>query len=425
MTAITAQEHEVEQVVARTAAALSADVVAVARDITDAIEREIPEIESDQTVASMLDASVMANVSLFLQVLENGIDCSEVVAPTSAVGYARLLAQRNVPVTALVRAYRIGQARYLSLILRELLHQEGGGRLDGAATIRIIETNTACIDRVVGQVTESYEQERTTWLQHRSTVLMARARSIIHSDLDDIDEAERALAYRLRRRHLGLVLWTNGTPMDSDLLGGMSRLATELADVLGAEDAPLFIPVDESAAWVWIPVGPKGSHLDTELAAGVVARVAPHACVAIGSIADGVEGFRQTHRQAISAQTVAAAAGDRAERVTPFSSIAPIALMCGDIAALGTWVSEILGPLAVSTPRNEGLRETLRVFLSTGGSFAAAAEELHLHRNTVRYRARQAEELRGRPLNDGRLEVELALLACRWLGDSVLEKPNS
>jgi DNA-binding PucR family transcriptional regulator len=85
------------------------------------------------------------------------------------------------------------------------------------------------------------------------------------------------------------------------------------------------------------------------------------------------------------------------------------------------WVRETLGDLAVDTTRNAGLRETARVFLETGGSYTATAEQLILHRNTAQYRVRQAEEVRGRPLRERRLDVELALLACHWLKGAVLE----
>jgi len=75
----------------------------------------------------------------------------------------------------------------------------------------------------------------------------------------------------------------------------------------------------------------------------------------------------------------------------------------------------------VASERNDGLRETARVFLESSGSFTATAERLFLHRNTVQYRIRQAEELRGRPFSDGRLDVELALAACHVLGPPVLQ----
>jgi DNA-binding PucR family transcriptional regulator len=87
---------------------------------------------------------------------------------------------------------------------------------------------------------------------------------------------------------------------------------------------------------------------------------------------------------------------------------------------MSAWVAETLGPLATLSERNDGLRETARVFLNTGGSYAATADQLFLHRNTVQYRIRQAEQLRGRPLAEGRLALEVALLAWHWLGSSVL-----
>jgi DNA-binding PucR family transcriptional regulator len=40
---------------------------------------------------------------------------------------------------------------------------------------------------------------------------------------------------------------------------------------------------------------------------------------------------------------------------------------------------------------------------------------MHVHKNTVLYRVRKAEELLGRPVTDGRLAIEVALLACDQL----------
>ena len=54
------------------------------------------------------------------------------------------------------------------------------------------------------------------------------------------------------------------------------------------------------------------------------------------------------------------------------------------------------------------LRDTVRVFLDCDGSYTQAAARLHLHKNTVHYRVRKAEELRGRPLAGDRLDVEVS-----------------
>jgi DNA-binding PucR family transcriptional regulator len=39
----------------------------------------------------------------------------------------------------------------------------------------------------------------------------------------------------------------------------------------------------------------------------------------------------------------------------------------------------------------------------------------------VKYRVQRAVERRGRPITDDRLDVELALLVCRWFGAAVLD----
>jgi DNA-binding PucR family transcriptional regulator len=46
---------------------------------------------------------------------------------------------------------------------------------------------------------------------------------------------------------------------------------------------------------------------------------------------------------------------------------------------------------------------------------------LNLHRNSVRYRVRKAEAERGRPVTEDRMDVELALQVCHFLGDAVLD----
>jgi DNA-binding PucR family transcriptional regulator len=44
-----------------------------------------------------------------------------------------------------------------------------------------------------------------------------------------------------------------------------------------------------------------------------------------------------------------------------------------------------------------------------------------LHKNTVQYRIRKAQDSLGRPVGDSRHDVELALRASRWLGSAVLQ----
>lgn len=80
----------------------------------------------------------------------------------------------------------------------------------------------------------------------------------------------------------------------------------------------------------------------------------------------------------------------------------------------------MLGRLAADDPAAAQLRHTLREFLSSGGSFVATAEKLHLHRNSVAYRISKAEEQIGHSVRECRLDLENALALCHWLGAAVL-----
>jgi len=144
--------------------------------------------------------------------------------------------------------------------------------------------------------------------------------------------------------------------------------------------------------------------------------------IAVGNPLPGIDGFRRSHRQAQDSRAVAIATGAAARQFTAVSDpgLSVAALLGDNVAAASAWVGEVLGPLASPTEGDERLRETLRVFLGAGSSFKGAAEELHLHVNSVKYRIGRAIERRGRPIADDRLDVEVALLLCHWFGTAIL-----
>jgi hypothetical protein len=92
----------------------------ISADIYQLIVREIPQVSGDTRVLKLLEASVGENVATVLHVIQHGIDLENVHAPAAAQEYARRLAQRGVPVAALLRAYRIGSTRFEEWCLEEL-----------------------------------------------------------------------------------------------------------------------------------------------------------------------------------------------------------------------------------------------------------------------------------------------------------------
>jgi hypothetical protein len=231
-----------------------------------------------------------------------------------------------------------------------------------------------------------------------------------------VTPTEATLGYRLRQYHVGVVCWTD----EAAAVDNITRLEHAIGRVAGKAvggGEPVFLPRDESSAWAWLPLGIR----DKFDAVGATAGADPDIHFAFGDAAKGTTGFRLTHQQAIAAQAVALAAASPPARVVAFSEVAPVAMMLGSSDLLRAWVLSTLADLAIDDEYHARLRDTLLIFLQTGGSYKTTAERLVLHKNTVQYRIRRAEESLGRPVGENQHDVELALRACHWLGPSVLQ----
>ncbi len=117
-------------------------------------------------------------------------------------------------------------------------------------------------------------------------------------------------------------------------------------------------------------------------------------------------------RQAVEQADHAAALGPglRAFEDEPSRGLASLL----DAATTATWATAYLGDLMV-TPEGPELMDTLRAWLGQHGQVDAAAQELGIHRHTVRHRLRRAEGLLGRALEDPAVRADLwfALTAVR------------
>jgi DNA-binding PucR family transcriptional regulator len=408
----------VAQSAADVSAALTPRAAEISADIYHLIVREIPQLRGDKRVLALLEASVGENVTTLLHVMQHGIDLEQVQAPAAAQEYARRLAQRGVPIAALLRAYRIGSARFQDWCLEELGRSTDSASVISAAGLRIADATATYIDQVSEELVSAYEAEKENWVRNLSAARAARVRALLSGDRIDVDSSEAILGYRLRQHHAGVVCWAGEAGADGSGLARLEQATVEVARQAGCEGRPLFLPQDETSAWAWLPLGARDAF--SLEAARTSAAGAAGIRFALGAPGSGVAGFRRTHQQALGAHAVALAGGPPGPPMTSFAEVAPLALMSGSIELIRAWVIETLGSLADDGDNNATLRDTLRVFLQEGGSFKATAERLTLHKNTVQYRVRKAEEGLGRPVGEDRLNVELALLASQWLGAAVL-----
>jgi DNA-binding PucR family transcriptional regulator len=409
----------VAELMARVAATVSRQVAAVSANVYEVILREIPELHDDNPVLTLLASSVDSNVGTCLQIVQHQIDLSAVRAPAAAVEYARRLAQRGRPLTALLRAYRLGHTCFSDWLLKELARQTSDAQLLTAATLAMSEIVAGYIDQTSEEIVAAYTRERENWLRNRSAARAARIRDLLSGQRINVSATETTLGYRLYQYHMGLVCWAGDATAAVDNITRLEHAIGHVAEKLACSGEPVFLPCDESSAWAWLPLG---IH-DTFDAAGVAAAsVDGDIHFAFGDVARDTAGFRLSHQQAIAAQAVALAAGSPTPRSVAFSEVAPVAMMLGSADLLRAWVLGTLAGLATDDEHHARLRDTLLVFLQTGGSYKTTAERLTLHKNTVQYRIHKAEESLGRPVGESQHDVELALRASHWLGSSVLRQ---
>src|ERR1700756_3224367 len=165
---------DVGSFVSETAEQLHKRLAEVSAFIRGSLEDDIPELRGDARTIELFGASVEGNVDTLLNALRHDIAVERVEPPTAALEYARRLAQRGVPVNALVRAYRLGQRRLTEIVFDE------GRALDIEPTVRfaVIEAIGAMlfeyIDWVSQQVVVVYEGERERWLENQNSVRALR-----------------------------------------------------------------------------------------------------------------------------------------------------------------------------------------------------------------------------------------------------------
>lgn len=376
------------------------------------------ELRDDDSATDRLRASIESNFVALLHLMESPVDEELIEAPAGAVQWALTLAQRGAPLTVLWRAYHLCGAEFFGICLRRLAEQGAPADELAAEVARLNVFLHAYIDHVVQRTGAAYEAERQRWRLQPDGNRVKLIAELLAGHSVPVSQAEAGLGYRMTGEHLGVIVW-DPAGTGPDRLRLIQQALASYVDRFDSPQPPLLLPRDEASVWAWISVSP-GATSDHVHALDAVLRRSPAMRAAVGEPRRGLPGFVQTHRHAAVAQAVALAAGDAAETVTPYREVANLGFLCADLDRAGEWVRDTLGPLAADDEPSARLRESLAAFLDTGGSHSAAADRLACHKNTVMYRIKRAEQQLGRPVRESRMDLELALHACRWLGSAVL-----
>ncbi|QUR67154.1 PucR family transcriptional regulator [Mycobacterium spongiae] len=247
--------------------------------------------------------------------------------------------------------------------------------------------------------------------------IQAERRKLVEHLLDggpvSLDSAEARLGYRLNRPHTAAVIWSDRPDDDPSCL---DEAASAFGDAVGRRD-PLIVVASAPTRWVWV----KGIRaLDTDRIHGTLAN-APHVRVAIGSTADGLEGFRRSHLEALATQRILSQSL-RSERVASYSDIEMIALLTENPDGADNFIESTLGAFEDAGPE---LHNTVLTFINEQCNTSQAANRLFIHRNTLTNRLETAQRLLPRPLAETTIRVAVALEALRWRAQETSHSGNS
>jgi hypothetical protein len=383
------------------------------------ISKEVHDLADDPRLATLLEATVSENIVSLINFLESGTSIDDLDATSATLVYARTLAQRDIPLSSLFRAYHLGLAMFVRLGIEIIADLDSAQHLPLAQ--RLLGRSVDFVDKVCEQVGKAYEAQRDQWVGDRGGIRQHWVAEVLSGRTLDLGEAEAALGYRFSATHVGVQMWLPAGLAGVDVRGSFEEARRALAGILSPVAPPLVVPRDDREMHVWFPI-----RSDAAIALALESSL-PNSLevqVAIGRPESGIDGFRRTIDQAKRVKDILLISATSLPKAVTYDELGAVALMTADVDALRRFVLRMLGPLAKNGEREETLRDTLLAFLGYNRSYAATAKAMVLHRNSVQYRVQRALELCQRDLNDAdvALDVHTALTAAHWLGRAVLAR---
>jgi hypothetical protein len=360
---------------------------------------QIPELAADPRLTAELHASTKSQWRVFLTILDQ--ETLDVLLPPQAVDLAVSIARRGLDLGILLKVYRVAtDATWEFMVTVADAIPDGGP--DHADVLKLLWGRASrWLNGAIEQLMLTYAVEREAAFQGAFARRNETIQALLRDEAIPVDTATRDLGHQMRAQQTCLVLWFDDASPDSSS-ADLESLAQAVARDLEA-GRPLTLVAGRHELWAWLATR-QVPELTTISA--TVEQTAARA--AIGGTFPGVDGFRTSHREAIDTQKFVLRSGS-SDPVTAYGDIELACLMSENPDAARHLVERELGKLAAPDPALDIVRETLGYYLRNGSNIVQTASELYVHRNTVRYRLDQAEQLVGHPLTERRTEMDVAL----------------
>lgn len=379
----------------------------------DALLQDIWSKHRDNpSFVAALQSSITHNVHALLDLFAGRLRIED-ISPPAGFRFTDLAVEIGIPVSEIEGAYWLATGRFWRrwFALSVEAAKEGKGRIEefvGPPTEVLMQYLVDVVKMVVAHYEVVSESHRRSRNEHRRMVVGRVLDGYIASSVDEI---ERELGYRFAGTHICLAIQATDRAWVANSLA-------DIADHTGAEEF-LYL-LHQADLWVcWLRfAGPVAAADRARVSAALeTTKVA----VVAGEPADGIDGFRESHREAIAIATLRGRFAFLDQFIW-FRDVALEVLLLADEPNARKFVAAELGELNDPGARNERARETLLAWLSTG-SISQAATRLFLHENTVRARITQAQGLLPMSLDDRRTELLTALRLRIALGDPLSPGP--
>lgn len=392
-------DDEVRALVHDVAIALLPDIEALGAQMAEHLGTVVSELNV-AGAQPVVRATCQANTSMVLDSLVRGVPISLIAPSAEVLQLTRAMVQRGLSWLTVMRGYRLG-TMFLIDRWADAVDTSAPGN-PRAVAVAAVGTSymLTWLDTVIERLADEFRDEEERLARERSLARVEDVKQVLLGGPDiRVDDASTRLGYRLSGRHVAAVLRDCADEPDPKALSQATR---DLTHALGIGIGQgLIIRVDVRTVWCWIPAS------DVPLPRLPAPKVRVR--IALGRPATGLEGFRQTHREALDALRVA----ETTERFVPgivhYQDVDVAAMCLAEPDRCRDFIRTELGPLLEDDDSTRRHRATLVAYYAANSNFRAAASHLGVHHNTVRYRLEHVERVLGRRLDDRRLALELAL----------------
>lgn len=343
-----------------------------------------PHSVADPAYPEGLKAALDAAIDHRLAVLEVG-ERRAPDMPSALLVQARLDARDGVPLDTVLRRYFAGNTLFGDFLAEEA---ERAG-MPNATLRRLLGEQATLGDRLLAAVSAEHAREA----KNRPRSAAERRRECVKALLagELVDRSE--LDYDLDAQHLALM--AKGEDVEQVVRGLANTLDRRL----------LAVRREEEPVWAcWLGGRFALTPEQTLQALGEVSL--DGIFVTVGEPAEGLSGWRLSHRQAKAALPVAERRGQPALR---YADVALLASVLRDDLAVTSLHQLYLEPLERERDGGKAARETLRAYFAAERNISSTAAALGIDRRTVTNRIRAFEELLGRPIKECAAELEIAL----------------